>query len=121
MSWLLAAQHTNGGWGGTSGEHASVEETAWAVDALAGHTMDASEETNRRVDDALARGVGWLSDATRGGTEFPAAPIGFYFAKLWYYEDLYPVIFTAGALRRMRARLAATDSDRAVDAIQPRP
>lgn len=26
------------------------------------------------------------------------APIGFYFAKLWYYERLYPLIFTVGAL-----------------------
>jgi squalene-hopene/tetraprenyl-beta-curcumene cyclase len=27
-------------------------------------------------------------------------PIGFYFAKLWYYERLYPLIFTVGALGR---------------------
>jgi squalene-hopene/tetraprenyl-beta-curcumene cyclase len=26
------------------------------------------------------------------------APIGFYFAKLWYFERLYPLIFTVGAL-----------------------
>ena len=27
----------------------------------------------------------------------PAAPIGLYFAHLWYYEELYPLIFTTGA------------------------
>jgi squalene-hopene/tetraprenyl-beta-curcumene cyclase len=27
-----------------------------------------------------------------------ASPIGFYFAKLWYYERLYPLIFTVAAL-----------------------
>jgi squalene-hopene/tetraprenyl-beta-curcumene cyclase len=26
------------------------------------------------------------------------SPIGFYFAKLWYYEKLYPLIFTVSAL-----------------------
>jgi hypothetical protein len=25
-------------------------------------------------------------------------PIGFYFAKLWYHERLYPLIFTTAAL-----------------------
>ena len=28
------------------------------------------------------------------------SPIGFYFAKLWYHEELYPLIFTASALGR---------------------
>ena len=28
------------------------------------------------------------------------SPIGFYFAKLWYYEKLYPLIFAAEAFRR---------------------
>jgi len=33
------------------------------------------------------------------------SPIGFYFAKLWYYEKLYPIIFTVGALNRASAAL----------------
>jgi hypothetical protein len=33
------------------------------------------------------------------------APIGFYFAKLWYYERLYPMIFTVGALGKAVAHL----------------
>jgi squalene-hopene/tetraprenyl-beta-curcumene cyclase len=33
------------------------------------------------------------------------SPIGFYFAKLWYYEKLYPIIFTVAALgRALRTR-----------------
>ena len=31
------------------------------------------------------------------------APIGFYFAKLWYFEALYPLIFTVAALRKAAA------------------
>jgi squalene-hopene/tetraprenyl-beta-curcumene cyclase len=34
------------------------------------------------------------------------APIGFYFAKLWYYEKLYPLIFTVAALGRAYRQFA---------------
>jgi hypothetical protein len=40
---------------------------------------------------------------TRQGTDFPGAPIGLYFAKLWYYEDLYPVVFALSAINMMVA------------------
>ena len=39
---------------------------------------------------------------TDEGQEFPPSPIGFYFAALWYYERLYPLIFTATALGRVK-------------------
>ena len=35
---------------------------------------------------------------TEEGARFDAAPIGLYFARLWYSEELYPLIFTVGAL-----------------------
>jgi squalene-hopene/tetraprenyl-beta-curcumene cyclase len=47
---------------------------------------------------AVVLGANWLIDATRGGTTFPASPIGVYFASLWYCERLYPLIFTVDAL-----------------------
>jgi squalene-hopene/tetraprenyl-beta-curcumene cyclase len=47
-----------------------------------------------------------LIDRTAGGTQFETAPIGLYFAKLWYDEKLYPLVFTVAALERA-ARLAA--------------
>jgi squalene-hopene/tetraprenyl-beta-curcumene cyclase len=40
-----------------------------------------------------------------GGLDNPA-PIGFYFAKLWYFEKLYPIIFTVAALGRALRRLS---------------
>ena len=36
-----------------------------------------------------------------GGLHSPT-PIGFYFAKLWYFEKLYPIIFSVAALGRAR-------------------
>lgn len=92
--WLLSAQREDGGWGGAAGASvATIEETALAIEALASFGAAAS-----RSQAAIARGVAWLDRATAGGREFPASPIGLYFASLWYSEDLYPMIFTVAAL-----------------------
>ena len=56
-----------------------------------------------QIADAACRGAAYLARATRGGTALAPAPIGFYFASLWYFERLYPVIFTVGALGHVRA------------------
>lgn len=104
--WLLDVQNDDGGWGGGTGAPSSLEESALALDAL-GSVCNPNERMDTRGFDvaapraAVARGVGWLIEHTRHGTDFPPAPIGFYFAKLWYYEKLYPIIFTVAALERV--------------------
>ena len=108
---LARTQNADGGWGG-GGRSApsSVEETALVLNTLAdlsgdsecgvGDSDDPIGQSKVRIHDAAVRGAAWLRQATQDGTSFPAAPIGFYFAKLWYYERLYPLIFTAEALGR---------------------
>jgi squalene-hopene/tetraprenyl-beta-curcumene cyclase len=91
LHWLIAAQGTDGGWGGAPHTPSSVEETALAVEALVGIAA---------ADAARERGLNWLVERVEDGSFAHAAPIGFYFAKLWYFEQLYPVIFTVGALGR---------------------
>ena len=91
IAWLIANQNSDGGWGGRSGTPSSIEETALALDALA----------EIPHCEAMNRGVEFLRSATRDGTHFPPSPIGFYFANLWYYEKLYPIIFTVAALTRL--------------------
>ena len=93
VSWLLHAQNPDGGWGGGAGTPSSTEETALAIEALAtvGHPYSVDAQS-------LSKGISWLIDQTRRGTRFDPSPIGFYFAKLWYFEKLYPVIFTVAAL-----------------------
>ncbi len=59
------------------GSFGTIEETALAV-AVTGDE----------------RGARWLLERA---TMTPS-PIGLYFAKLWYYEKLYPLIFTVAAL-----------------------
>jgi len=114
VQWLLGNQNDDGGWGGARSAPSTIEETAITVDALASlltGSPDASAAcpdfpvgssvTREPVEAAVERGVAWLIERTDGGRSFPSAPIGFYFAKLWYFERLYPLIFTAGALGRV--------------------
>jgi len=49
---------------------------------------------------AVARGLSWLLHRVENNEYRQPAPIGFYFAKLWYYERLYPLTFTVAALGR---------------------
>ena len=90
-AWIASAQNDDGGWGGVRGVLSSVEETALAIEALGGTSHGANVE----------RGVAWLVGRVESGTWREPAPIGFYFAKLWYHERLYPLIWTVGALGRV--------------------
>lgn len=87
FEFLLTNQNADGSWGN------SIEETAAAVEALAAseHSLDLP---------ALQKGRDYLLNAVESGSYCESSPIGLYFAKLWYYEELYPLIFTAAALRR---------------------
>lgn len=87
--WLGRTQNADGGWGGGPGTGSSIEETSLAITALA-----ATDHP------ALPRAVAWLIEQTREGTETSPAPIGLYFASLWYHEALYPLIFATGAITR---------------------
>ncbi|MFN0019416.1 MAG: prenyltransferase/squalene oxidase repeat-containing protein [Pirellulaceae bacterium] len=78
----------------------SVEETALAVEAL----LAAASEPE--FQPAIEKGLTWLVERVEWGEHRNAAPIGFYFAKLWYYEKLYPLAFTVSALGRAVRTLA---------------
>jgi squalene-hopene/tetraprenyl-beta-curcumene cyclase len=92
--FLAARQLPEGGWSGAENGPASTEETALALTALAG---------TRHVS-ATDRGAALLAARVQSGQWREPSPIGFYFAKLWYFERLYPLIWTVGALGRV-ARL----------------
>ena len=100
-AWLIESQNEDGGWGSGHGSPSSIEETALAIEALVraesvqGVTLPAS---------LLSRAVKWLAQATEDGTQFPVSPIGFYFAKLWYHEKLYPIVWTMAAMSTLKAR-----------------
>ncbi len=102
LAWLRNQQNADGGWGALRDRTPStIEETALAMSALAGAPADCTA-----TDTALARGERWLREATKNGTIFEPSPIGFYFARLWYFEKTYPVVWTVEALSRLAKRRA---------------
>jgi len=93
VRWLTTWQRADGGWSGAKDGPPTTEETALAVEALAG-TAEVG---------AVNRGAQWLVERVESGAWREPAPIGFYFAKLWYWERLYPMIWTVGALGKVAA------------------
>ncbi len=103
VRWLVAKQNADGGWSGAAGAASSMEETGLAVEALAAAweraAVDAAERAAMKC--AIERGAAWLADGLERERWREATPIGFYFAKLWYFERLYPLIFATGALTKL--------------------
>jgi squalene-hopene/tetraprenyl-beta-curcumene cyclase len=102
--FLLQAQNTDGGWGSEKGRVSTIEETALAVDALL--AVDP-----RLYAESIQRGTDYLIEKTDCGTSFEPVPIGLYFAKLWYAERLYPMIFSLKALQSASAFFDLTDTE----------
>jgi squalene-hopene/tetraprenyl-beta-curcumene cyclase len=88
--YLISVQNKDGNWGGAKNIPGTMEETALAVSALA-------SVENRKICDS---GLTWLDNFYRQNGLKPA-PIGLYFASLWYDEKLYPVTAYLEAVSRM--------------------
>jgi squalene-hopene/tetraprenyl-beta-curcumene cyclase len=87
---LVKLQQSDGGWSGGTDDRltSSIEETGVALEALSGGSHVG----------AVDRGLEWLVAQVESGHWLQTAPVGFYFAKLWYYERLYPQLTTVSAL-----------------------
>jgi squalene-hopene/tetraprenyl-beta-curcumene cyclase len=121
VAWLLSHQNEDGGWGaGTGITPSTIEETALALSALI--FLQSSTTPSLHYSVTLARGFAWLDHATEGGTRFEPSPIGFYFAKLWYYERAYPIVWTVEALGRLSliAESAEAESARSHRPLPPK-
>lgn len=112
VEWVLKTQLDNGGWGGNADSPASMEETALGVAALAAwlHSDWSRAPGGLKIRDEARRrcyaGAEWLAVRV-AANDYTPTPIGLYFARLWYYEKLYPIIFTVDALQRV-ARLSCS-------------
>jgi len=78
--YLLSAQNQDGSWGGAKDIQGSIEETALAVTAL----------VQNGFQEECTSGLNWLAEKTKS-EGLIAAPIGLYFASLWYSEEMYPL------------------------------
>jgi squalene-hopene/tetraprenyl-beta-curcumene cyclase len=100
VRYLVGAQNDDGGWGGAAGVESSVEETALSLEALSLWW----DTPGARA--ACRRGALYLTERVADGGLDRPKPIGVYFAKLWYAERLYPIIWSVGALGSVLARMA---------------
>lgn len=101
IEWLISVQNEDGGWGGDKGVESSIEETALVVDALATYVEALAPGTWGEMREAVVRGAERLIEYARAD-KMTASPIGLYFAKLWYFEELYPLIFAVSALQKVK-------------------
>lgn len=91
LKWLLENQNDDGSWSGSKGLPPSVEETSLALEIVVSANPDSL---------AAHRGLEWLLTQIESGMVHQQSPIGFYFAKLWYSEKLYPLSFATQAMRK---------------------
>ena len=111
VHFLISCQNRDGGWGGGNSIHypprpensntiakaggsSTIEETAIALDGIM-HQIDTTEHS-----DSIMAGLRRLSEFVLAGDHDTSQPIGFYFAKLWYHERLYPMVFSLSALKK---------------------
>ena len=93
IGFILRTQNEDGGWGGNKGVKSKVTFTCRALAAL-GHFPEYYEE-------ARQRGWNYLYERFKAGTLYDREPIGLYFSRLWYSEELYNVLFLLNALKGM--------------------
>ncbi|MCP5519770.1 MAG: squalene--hopene cyclase [Verrucomicrobiales bacterium] len=91
-TFVVAQQNEDGGWGGARDTPSTMEETALSLEAL----TDGPEHQA-----AIDAGTRWLLQAVEAGAWHAPAPIGLYFARLWYFERLYPLVFTTSAFGQL--------------------
>ena len=87
--FLVRVQNEDGSWGGDKNIPGTIEETSLAVSALiSGENLVICES-----------GLKWLEETIKE-KGFISAPIGLYFASLWYDEKMYPLTAYLEALAR---------------------
>jgi squalene-hopene/tetraprenyl-beta-curcumene cyclase len=93
IDWLVSKQKMDGSWSADSQCESTQEETAIVIQALAANKKYYGTD----IQQAIKQGLCWLV-SSKNISDKPA-PIGLYFARLWYYEPLYKAIFQLGAFR----------------------
>ena len=98
--WLAKVQKPDGGWSGGAGPGPpTAEESALALEGLCA-AVEAWPSLRTELEGPILRGLRYLLARVEAGSWIESAPIGFYFAKLWYYEKMYPLVFSVAAVSR---------------------
>lgn len=89
FTFLSHAQNSNGSWGHGNEDFGTIEESALAINAL----KKGRSQYKNQIND----GLNWLETYTNAHG-LQSAPIGLYFASLWYDEKMYPLVAYLEAL-----------------------
>ncbi|MDR0796760.1 MAG: squalene--hopene cyclase [Tannerella sp.] len=92
-AYLVSAQNKDNGWGGTKGVCSKITLTAKAISALSAFSIQYGE--------VVEKGFDYLYSAWKSGELEKREPIGLYFARLWYSEELYNITFVLTALNNL--------------------
>ena len=99
LQFLLDCQNEDGGWGGNRGVRSKVTYTSRVLAALAHFQAHPQPLTNgRELAEAKQRGWDYLYRRFQAGTLYENEPVGLYFSRLWYSEELYNVTFLLHAI-----------------------
>jgi len=97
IQYLLSTQNADGGWGGAKDVRSKVTLTSRSLSALASYF---------EIDIApVERGFDFLHEKYKAGELLSAEPIGLYFSRLWYSEELYSITFVLNALKKLKTRI----------------
>lgn len=102
VTYLLAAQNEDGGWGGAPGLSSRITLTSKAINALTSCPGNNEE--------AVRKGVDYLYLQYKAGQINRPEPIGLYFARLWYSEELYNITFTLTALKNIQKSIRYSET-----------
>lgn len=90
VAFLLQCQNGDGGWGGNRGVRSKVTYTSRVLAALSHYPG--------RFEEEKSKGWKYLYERYKKGTLYEPEPIGLYFSRLWYSEELYNTTFLLHAI-----------------------
>ncbi len=115
LKYLLLAQNADGGWGGAKNVPSKVTLTARALSALSSFPKEEVVPIESGVACLEREATPTASEATpkekafnflyrkyKSGELYQREPIGLYFSRLWYSEELYTITFVLNALKKLK-------------------
>jgi squalene-hopene/tetraprenyl-beta-curcumene cyclase len=92
-AYLVSAQNEDNGWGSAKKVDSKITLTAKAISALSAFSTEYPE--------TIEKGFEYIHAAWKSGELEKREPIGLYFARLWYSEELYNITFVLKALNNL--------------------